>query len=119
METACSSRAVRPADNTAVPVRRCRSDAESRGLEILHDAGIEQPRVNVRVAEIEADYVWRGWKLIIEVDGGQFHMFGDEDARKEAAWTAAGYEVRRVSSDDVYYRPHLLLAEVNGHIHDS
>jgi very-short-patch-repair endonuclease len=96
-----------------IPYHRCRSDAESRALEILHDAGITSPQVNVRVGGIEADLVWRKWRLIIEIDGGQFHLFSDEDARKEFAWRAAGYTVRRLSSDDVYHRPHRLLALVN------
>lgn len=96
-----------------IPYHRCRSDAESCALEILHDAGVLAPKVNVRVGGIEADLVWRQWRLIIEIDGGQFHLFADEDARKEATWRAAGYIVRRIPSDDVYFRPERLLAVAN------
>lgn len=93
-----------------IPYHRCRSDAECRGLEILHDAGIEPPAVNVQVNGPRPDFTWRRHKLIIEIDGGQFHEFGDVDARKQARWEAVGYRVRRISSADVYAWPHLLVA---------
>lgn len=93
-----------------IPYHRCRSDAESRGLEILHDAGIEPPAVNVKVNGPRPDFTWRRQKLIIEVDGAQFHEFADEDEAKAAKWQAVGYRVRRISSDDVYARPERLVA---------
>ncbi len=80
---------------------------------MLHDAGVPAPQVNVRVAGCEADLVWRKAKLIIEIDGPQFHLFADEDARKETRWRSAGYAVRRMSSDDVYARPERFVALAN------
>jgi very-short-patch-repair endonuclease len=88
-----------------LPYRRTRSNPEALALELLHDAGVEPPQVNVKVAGEEADLVWRQRQLIIEIDGGQFHQFPGEDARKKRAWEAAGYTVRRLPSDDVYDRP--------------
>lgn len=99
-----------------IPYHRCRSDAEGRALEVLHDAGVPPPKVNVRVAQREADLVWRRWKLIIEVDSKEYHQFSDVDLAKQARWEAAGYAVRRVWANDVYFQPHLLLALVNVHI---
>ena len=93
-----------------IPYHRCRSDAECRALEILHDAGVEPPLVNVRVNGPRPDLTWRSRRLIIEIDGPQFHLFADEDARKQAIWERAGYTVRRLSSNDVYFRPERLLA---------
>jgi very-short-patch-repair endonuclease len=98
-----------------IPYHRCRSDAESRALEILHDANVEPPRVNFRIRGEEADLSWPRHKLIIEIDGDQFHQFPDEDARKEAIWKSAGYRVRRIPSDDVYFRPERLLNKANVH----
>ncbi len=94
----------------SLPYRRTRSNAEARALEILHDAQVEPPRVNVRIRGEEADLVWQDARLIVEIDGRQFHQFRDEDARKQAHWEAAGYAVRRISSDDVYADPEALLA---------
>jgi len=97
----------------ALPYARARSDAESRALEILHDAGVEPPRLNVRIAAEEADLVWEDRKLIVEIDGPQFHRFPEEDARKQGRWEAAGYVVERVSSNVVYHEPERLLAIVS------
>lgn len=85
-----------------IPYHRTRSDAEGLALSLLRDAGGEQPEVNVKVAGEEADLVYRERKVIIEIDGAQFHQFPEDDARKTRAWRNAGFAVRRVSSDDVY-----------------
>ena len=92
-----------------LPIERARSGAEVSSLETLRDAGIELPRLNVEVAGEEADLSWPRERLIIEIDGGPFHHDVGEDARKEAAWRGAGWEVLRIDSDDVYDCPHRLL----------
>lgn len=96
-----------------IPYHRCRSDAESRALEILHDAAVPPPQVNVKVGGIEADLVWRRWRFLVEVDGREFHLFSDEDARKEFAWRCAGYDVHRIPAATVYARPNDLVSLVN------
>lgn len=93
-----------------IPYHRCRSDAESRALEILHDARIEPPLVNVKLRGPRPDLLWRRHRLIVEIDGPQFHLFADEDARKQAIWEAAGYRVVRISSGEVYAQPARLVA---------
>jgi hypothetical protein len=92
-----------------IPYWRTRSDAEGLALEALYDAGVELPGVNLKIAGEEADLVWRGRRLIIEIDGPQFHQFRDEDARKARAWRQAGYTVRRISSDSIYDTPEELI----------
>ena len=49
-------------------------------------------------------------RVIVEIDGGPFHLDVGEDAGKQAAWEKAGWQVRRLPSDDVYERPERLLA---------
>jgi hypothetical protein len=85
-----------------LPLARARSDAESLALERIFLAGGTLPELNVKVAGFEADLVDHERKLIVEVDGPQYHLFPDEDARKERAWNGEGYEVLRVPSGDVY-----------------
>ena len=68
------------------------------------------PQLNERIAGEEADLSWRKERLILEIDGGPFHLDVGEDARKQAVWERAGWVVRRLDSDDVYERPHLLIA---------
>lgn len=93
----------------SIPYERTRSDPEGRALEVLHDAGADRPLVNVRVAGEEADLVFHDRRLIIEVDGPQFHRFTEEDERKARGWRGAGYEVKRIPSGAVYESPEELL----------
>jgi hypothetical protein len=94
---------------TGLPIERARSGAEVRAFEILRSAGRELPRLNVRIAGEEADLSWPRHRLIVEIDGGPFHLDAGEDARKQRAWEAANWTVRRLSSDDVYEHPERLL----------
>ena len=93
-----------------IPYSRCRSNAEAKALEILHDAGVPPPLVNARIAGEEADLSWADRRLIVEIDGPQYHRFADEDARKQRIWESAGYTVRRIASDLVYEAPAQLVA---------
>ena len=93
-----------------LPFDRCKSDAEAMGLQVLAEARRPIPQVNVVHADEEADFSWPSRRLIIEIDGPQFHLFAEEDARKTAVWKAAGWEVRRIPSGRVFDRPHELIA---------
>lgn len=95
---------------SALPYHRCRSNAEARALEVLHDAELAPDKVNAVVAGSEADLIWFERRLIIEIDGPQYHLFLAEDAAKQARWERAGYTVRRISSDVVYRSPEALIA---------
>lgn len=92
-----------------LPLERARSGAEVRALEILQRVGRPLPKLNMRIAGEEADLSWAPERLIVEIDGAPFHLDRGSDARKEQAWRAAGWGVRRLSSDDVYERPDRLL----------
>lgn len=97
------------AQYSGLPVERCRSGSEVQALVVLRDAGVQLPKVNVKVAGEEADLVWRSRRLIIEIDGGPFHLDRGEDLRKQAVWEAAGYTVHRIPSGDVWFNPQRLL----------
>jgi hypothetical protein len=93
-----------------LPLHRTKSDAEALALEVLRDAGRPQPVVNEHFAGEEADLTWPRWRLIVELDGPQFHLDASEDLRKQRIWEAAGWTVRRLPTDDVYLHPERLLA---------
>ena len=97
---------------SGLPLERARSGAEVRALVLLREAGREMPALNRKVAGEEADLVWPRHRLIVELDGGPFHLDRGEDARKQGVWEAAGWSVRRLPTDAVYEAPHLLLALV-------
>ncbi len=93
-----------------LPLERARSGAEVRAMELLREAGLAMPRLNVRVAGAEADLSWPAHRLIIEVDGGPFHLDAGADADRQAVWENAGWTVRRIPADAIYQRPERLLA---------
>jgi Protein of unknown function (DUF559) len=94
---------------SGLPIERARSGSEVRSLEILRAAGHNAVTLNQVVNGEEADLVFADERLIIEIDGGPFHLDKGEDARKEAAWTVAGWMVRRLPSGTVYEHPEALL----------
>jgi predicted transcriptional regulator of viral defense system len=95
---------------SGLPIHRARSGAEVRALEVLRASGRPLPVLNVRRASEEADLSWARLRLIVEIDGGPFHLDRGEDQRKQRCWESAGWRVRRVNADDVYERPEALLA---------
>jgi very-short-patch-repair endonuclease len=95
---------------SGLEIERARSGAEVAALIAFRDAGYEMPRLNRDVAAVEADLSWPKYRLIIEIDGGPFHLDRGADAERTAHWEAAGSTVRRISSDDVYEHPERLLA---------
>ena len=66
--------------------------------------------MNRKIAGEEADLIWRKRRLIIEIDGGPFHLDVGEDLRKQQIWERAGYTVRRIPSDAVWNEPARLVA---------
>jgi hypothetical protein len=95
---------------TGLPVHRARSGAEVAALEILRDAGRPAPDLNRRIAGEEADLSWPACRLIVEIDGGQYHLDAGEDARKTEVWERAGFTVRRLPAEVVVDDPQRLLA---------
>lgn len=95
---------------SGLPIGRARSGAEVRALEIIRKAGRDLPKLNYEIAGEEADLAWFRERLIVEIDGGPFHLDVGEDARKQACWERAGWTVRRIPADDVYNHPARLLA---------
>ena len=93
-----------------LPLNRTRSDAEALAQGLLKEWGVSGWLGNEIVAGEEADLYFPEYHLIIEIDGPQYHLDVVEDARKQAIWEAAGNEVRRLPSDDVYLRPERLRA---------
>ena len=70
---------------SGLPIERARSGGAER-LELLQAAGCGRVTLNRVIAGEEADLVFAaGDVLIVEIDGGPFHLDRGADARKEAA----------------------------------
>ena len=75
-----------------------RSKNELKALIDLERRGLPEPKVNTDLNGEEVDFHWPRLKFAIELDGPGHdrERTQQEDARKQRAWEAAGYELIRV-----------------------
>ena len=95
------------------------SQAERRCLELIREAGLPEPRTQVRIAGYTVDFVWPDHRVVFEIDGYSFHTSRfafDRDRRKDAALKAAGYDPNRLSRDQVMFEPYLAIAAISAAI---
>ena len=98
---------------TITEPRLTRSEAERLLLRLIHHARLERPATNVRVNGWEVDAFWPRHRLIVEVDGYAYHgnrAAFERDRRKDAALTAAGYRVVRITWRQIADEPHRTVA---------
>ncbi|MGI8863049.1 MAG: DUF559 domain-containing protein [Solirubrobacteraceae bacterium] len=92
-----------------------RSEAERRMKELLRQARLPPPQVNVPVAGFVADFLWPAHGVIVEVDGYQFHGHRaafEKDHRKQTVLAAAGYRVIRVTWRQLEQEPMAVIAAI-------
>jgi very-short-patch-repair endonuclease len=92
-----------------------RSEAERRLKALVTAAGLPMPKTNARVEGYEVDAYWPEQRLIVEVDGYDFHRTRaafERDRRKDAALTAAGYRVVRVTWRRLRDEPYSVTAQL-------
>jgi very-short-patch-repair endonuclease len=92
-----------------------RSEAERRLKALVKAAGLPMPRTNARVEGWEVDAYWPAQRLIVEVDGYEFHgtrQAFERDRRKDAALTAAGYRVVRITWRRLTTEPYSVSAQL-------
>jgi very-short-patch-repair endonuclease len=87
-------------DDASLNAGFTRSEAERRLKALCKAAGLPMPLTNARVAGYEIDAFWPAHRLIVEVDGFAYHgtrQAFERDRRKDAALTAAGNRVVRIT----------------------
>jgi very-short-patch-repair endonuclease len=92
-----------------------RSDAEARFRDLVASAGLPAPEINKRVLSHEVDFVWRRQRLIVEVDGAQFHLpqvAFERDRRRDAELVAASWRVIRVTWNQITRESHMVVARI-------
>src|SRR5205807_10000736 len=85
-----------------------RSKAEQLFLSLIRQAQLPTPQVNARLLGYEVDFYWREQRLIVEIDGYEFHRDRrafERDRARDAALTAAGYRVIRITWRALAERP--------------
>ena len=81
-----------------------RSRNERRFLELIREARVPEPSVNVVVAGIVVDFYWPQQQLVVEVDSYTYHHTPAdraEDRRKQRVLRKAGCEVLRVMDTEI------------------
>jgi very-short-patch-repair endonuclease len=92
-----------------------RSEAEERLLDLIRRVGLPAPATNVRVCGYEVDFHWRSERLVTEVDGFAFHSSArrfESDRQRDAALTAAGMRVMRVTWRQIRDEPEKTLVRL-------
>lgn len=95
--------------------RLTRSWGERRLLSLIREAGLPVPLTNRLLLGFKVDAVWPDLKLVVEVDGYEFH--GDRDAfesdrARDAVLVAHGYRVLRFTARQLRDRPLLVLGQL-------
>jgi very-short-patch-repair endonuclease len=96
-----------------------RSEAEVAFLHLVRDAGLPAPETNVEVLGHEVDFLWRGRKLIVEVDGFAYHSSRqafERDRRRDARLQAAGFRVMRFTYLQIVNEPHTVIECLDAYI---
>ena len=111
----------------AIGTTPTRNELEERLLALCDRNGIERPTVNVHIAVpgtdgYTPDFVWREARLIVETDGRGTHATRrafEEDRRRDALLTLAGWRVVRFSHRQVFDDPAYVGTVVRGLIAET
>jgi very-short-patch-repair endonuclease len=104
-------------DETATALSRSRK--EKRLLRGLRDARLPMPETNVKFGRLEADFLWRRERLVVEVDGYPFHRGPaafNRDHEKDLVFRGAGLDVLRFTGDHVEKQLTMVLARIAGEL---
>jgi len=88
---------------------------ERRMRSLLKAAELPQALVNAPLHGYVADFLWPQYKLIVEVDGFNFHSSRsafEHDRRRDQKLAAAGYTVIRVTRRQLRDEPYAVIARI-------
>jgi hypothetical protein len=94
---------------------RTRSELERVFLPLLERGGLPIPEINVTVSGVLVDAVWRGARVVVELDGHRGHRTRaqiEKDRKNDLRLRAAGYTVLRYTWGQLTKEPELVLADL-------
>jgi hypothetical protein len=100
-------------DRSGRPPLYLRSAAEALMVRLCARARLPAPGANVRVAGCEVDLLWLEHRVIVEVDGYEFHGSPDafhRDRDRDRALATAGFHVLRFTWRQLTQEPEVCLA---------
>jgi Protein of unknown function (DUF559)/Transcriptional regulator, AbiEi antitoxin len=92
-----------------------RSVLEERFLALCESARLPLPECNVTIEGLMVDMLWRGPRVIVELDGHDAHDSRaqiERDRRRELRLRAAGFVVLRYTWDQVTREPELIVTDL-------
>jgi very-short-patch-repair endonuclease len=95
--------------------RLTRSWGERRLLALIRKAGLPVPDTNVPLHGFKVDALWRDPRLVVEVDGYEFHggrAAFEADRARDATHVAAGYRVIRFTAVQLRDEPLVVIARL-------
>ncbi len=97
------------------PTTVTRSEAEERFLAMIRRAHLPEPEVNARLGRFVADFLWRDERVLVEIDGYDYHRGRaafERDHERDAEHQRHGYTVIRVTWRQLESEPESVLVRV-------
>jgi very-short-patch-repair endonuclease len=97
------------------PTTVTRSEGEERFLAMLRRAGLPEPEVNARLGRFVADFLWRAERVVVEIDGYDYHRGRaafERDHERDAEHQHDDFLVIRVTWRQLEREPEALLVRV-------
>lgn len=92
-----------------------RSEAERRLRSLARRGGLPQPQLNPRVGAFEVDFLWPEERVIVEVDGYDFHASKtafERDHRRDAILQGLGFHILRFTWRQLTQEPEFVLVQL-------
>jgi very-short-patch-repair endonuclease len=97
------------------PAPWLQSELEEFFRELIGGSDLPDYEANAMVEGIVVDALWRKERLIVELDGFEFHKSRrpfEEDRRRDAKLQVAGYTVLRITQERLTNEPEAVLADI-------
>lgn len=92
-----------------------RSEAERRLRSLARRGGLPHPQVNTRIGAFEVDFLWPEERVIVEVDGYDFHASKaafERDHRRDATLQGLGFRILRFTWRQLTQEPEFVLDQL-------
>jgi very-short-patch-repair endonuclease len=96
---------------------KARSHLERLFLKVIRKARLPLPEVNHPIADRRRDFVWPEQRLVVEVDGYQWHSTKEakrRDHQRDRELTALAWRPVRFTYEDVVFEPEDVVTELPG-----